>query len=382
MPNPLFADPSPVRAIHFESHTSLLRPFRATEKAQLDAIVVPATRPAAKLQRALSLGGSLRVLVVALCSHDSKIDEVIQEAKRAGTRCIAVDTSDAVPEQLLTFETSKFRQATDGAVGDLSFKRNVGLVLGRSLEWRKLLFLDDDISVLDPDRVSQAASALANVPAVGMLALDYPDNSIVCHAHRLSGGYQQVFVSGSALAVDPLYVDSFFPEIYNEDWLFLAPAIDRRHVAYQGSVRQDDYSPFEDLSRAACREFGDVVAEGLIGYLHSARMATLPSADYWQCFLHRRAEFIDRTRRDCLDESKAFDDATSAVRALDCAADALSKISAKLLTEYTAAWRDDVKAWGSFLMAFRRTRSVVAVLRELGLHTFATSGNLGIELGP
>ena len=56
-----------------------------------------------------------------------------------------------------------------------------------------------------------------------MVVPQHPDNSVVCHARRLAGRFQDVFVSGAVLGVHcnslPL---SFFPDIYNEDWFFFA----------------------------------------------------------------------------------------------------------------------------------------------------------------
>ena len=44
---------------------------------------------------------------------------------------------------------------------------------------------------------------------------------MVCHAIRDTGGKQGTFVGGGALAVAVDRVDSFFPDIYNEDWFYL-----------------------------------------------------------------------------------------------------------------------------------------------------------------
>ena len=50
-----------------------------------------------------------------------------------------------------------------------------------------------------------------------MRVSNFPDNSAVCHAHRGTGGLQDVFVTGAALAVDCQENIGFFPDIYNED---------------------------------------------------------------------------------------------------------------------------------------------------------------------
>jgi hypothetical protein len=117
---------------------------------------------------------------------------------------------DGWSSPLLDFSTADIPEATDTRVGDLSLKRNVGLLLAHLVGWRGVLFLDDDIRDLSPRTVLRAAGALRPGWATGMIAEDFPDNSVVCHALRLSGAPQGVFVSGSALAVDTTTVAPSF----------------------------------------------------------------------------------------------------------------------------------------------------------------------------
>ena len=219
----------PVPAIHYASHASLLQRYRPGGGLHLDAIVVSAARPAANVRPALRLGAGIDVPVVLMCSRAARTgDAAAKAAAVAGATCVVVDMSRKPKVDLPDFETSRFRQAQVGSHGDLSRKRNLGLMLGRLAGWRAVLFLDDDILGLNPVHVTRAAAALDYFAAVGMPPRRYPDNSVVCHANRLSGGRQRVFVSASALAVDLRHVCTFFPDTYNEDWLFLAPLLDRR----------------------------------------------------------------------------------------------------------------------------------------------------------
>src|SRR5271156_1177313 len=95
--------------------------------------------------------------------------------------------------------------------------------------------------------------------AVGFRIARYPDNSVICHAHRLAGGSQDVFPGGSALLIDVTRSDTLFPPIYNEDWLFLFDAALARSVAVAGTLSQLEYQPFSQSKRAASEEFGDLI---------------------------------------------------------------------------------------------------------------------------
>lgn len=355
-------------AIHYSSHASLLQRYRPGGRFRLNAIVVSATRPADNLCPALRLGATLNVPVVLLCSHAARTEDAAAKAEAVpGATCVAVDISGAPRTHIPDFETSRFRQAQVGSLGDLSFKRNLGLVLGRVAGWQTVLFLDDDIEDLDPDQVTKAAAALEYFVAVGMPANHFPDNSVVCHAHRLSGRDQGVFVSGSALAVNVRRADSFFPDTYNEDWLFLAPHLDVRNVASHDRAWQQRYAPFKYPHRAGAQEFGDVLAEGLIGFLHAARLRPPPPIEYWEAFIESRAAFISRTMESCKTAAMQNVEAAKAMAALEIAEQTLSAISAADLTDYVEAWLHDLVTWRQLLGALSRAGSLLAAVHHLDL---------------
>jgi hypothetical protein len=191
-----------------------------------------------------------------------------------------------------------------------------------------------------------------------MPARFFPDNSIAGHAHRASGAEQDVFVSGSALVVCEPATDSFFPDIYNEDWLFLAQHLDRREVSSVGSVTQEEYDPFKDAGRAGAQEFGDVLAEGLIGRLHTERLYPLPVRDYWARFLDARARFLGDARDRC---------AGSALAAVKSAQDALDLISPDELVKYVEAWQADLATWRQRILDQPRLDGLDAALHHLDL---------------
>ena len=75
---------------------------------------------------------------------------------------------------------------------------------------------------------------LGSYATAGMRVSRFPDNSAVCHANRATGGLQDVFVTGAALAVDCQKDIGFFPDIYNEDWLFFFDNASHRLLGSSG----------------------------------------------------------------------------------------------------------------------------------------------------
>lgn len=365
------------RPVHYESHQALLSPVSAASDRRLDGIVVAATRGVAHLMPALRLAAALDVPVVAMCSESAHAEAAAEFAARMSpARCTVLDFARGPTAHLPPFRTSKLPAARAGAHGDLSSKRNSGLLLGRAAGWSTVLFLDDDIYGLDPGVAADAVAILDQHAAVGMRARMFPDNSVVCHARRfVPGNRQDVFVSGSALAVRVDRADSFFPRVYNEDWLFLAPALDRREVAAVGTVNQLTYQPFRTSNRAADQEFGDVLAEGLAGHLHAGSLDDVPGAEYWHAFLHRRGEFIREAAASCAENAHRDPVARAALRALDRADRVRAGIDPGTLRDYVTTWRADLEQWRTLLDIVPCLGTLEAAIRWLGLPVVTASSH-------
>lgn len=349
---------------HYSTHSSLLRPSRPG-RAEPDVIVVPAARPASNLDSAIRLGAALGVEVVVLCSRQARTDEVLRTAAEVdGARCTVVDFPAAVPA-VPQFDTSLFGEAAISWHGDVSLKRNAALVLGRMLGWSTALFLDDDIRDLGPTQVREAVGTLRVHAAAGMASTSYPDNSAVCHARRLAVGDQGVFVGAHALAVNLDRIDSFFPQIYNEDWLLLAPFFERGEVAAAGAVRQKMRDPYTPETRVAEEEFGDVVGEGIIGQLHVGPLESTRSPDFWARFLELRAEFIRTTSDAC--QRSDHPDAERALDALRTAEAARSRLRPEMLADYVTSWYADLDTWRRYLSQVARRDDLPSALAAIGL---------------
>jgi hypothetical protein len=228
---------------------------------------------------------------------------------------------------------------------DIARKRNLGLLLARLCDWRTIMFLDDDIGALTVGAVSTAAGLAARFQAVGFKINHYPDNSVVCHAHRLAGGTQDVFPGGSALVIDVASSDTMFPPIYNEDWLFLFDALRHRSVAFAGTLSQRQYRPFARLERAVSQEFGDVIAEGLYWLLHEGGDVTDATASYWRGALERRGRLIDHISDELLRWRTDEPVTGHALRSLAAARRYLGDITGQACFSFVRAWRTDVDVW-------------------------------------
>jgi hypothetical protein len=373
---------SAATGLQYLSHASLIQqvtsPVRST--ASLDAIIVPAARPAKYLTTAISLAQAADCHLIVLCSLRARPEEVqALFAAKNFSRGVAVKLPPRYSHDLLKFETSDWVKTDVGRLAcgrrdsDLSAKRNIGLLLARLLGWRRIFFIDDDIRGISVSDLARTVALLgadgAGYRSAGLRVKYFPDNSVVCHARRKADQHQDVFVSGSILAVDTTASVAFFPDIYNEDWLFFYNDVAARRMATPGllatQMEQISYNPFADPSRAAREEFGDVIAEGLYSLLHSGLRWQAATSGYWLQFIDQRTRILDGIiDRAATSKDKTWTQvADSAVTARKT----LTDIQPGMCAAYIETWQKDLRDWGKRISELRPTPTVKEALLELGL---------------
>jgi hypothetical protein len=229
--------------------------------------------------------------------------------------------------------------------------------------------MDDDIRAVSADTLLSTVSLLGahghGYRSAGMSVKEYPDNSVLCHARREVGEFQDVFVSGSALAVDCRVPFDFFPDLYNEDWLFFYRDAAEERLATPGSLAEQlPYDPFADPQRAAAQEFGDVIAEGLYALLHDGLGPRAAGEEYWKRFLEYRNRMLDEVTgrlRGLRPERR-----TEISKALGAAQQVLWDISAQMCVEYVDAWQLDLERWEKLLANLPGASSIEDALEALG----------------
>ena len=353
-------------------------------RAALNAIIVPASRTAPNLDQAVALAKAINCWLVVFCSRQAQAGEVNELA--AGmrfNRAVAVDLPPGYGHKLLDFASSGITRGDLPAVcenpnGDLSTKRNLGLLLARMLGWERIFFMDDDIRNVAGDDLRVTTAMLGRYRSAGMRVGYFPDNSVVCHAHRQTGAAQDVFVSGSVLAVNSMQPFSFFPEVYNEDWLFF---YDDARSGQLGSsdrhVTQLSYDPFEQPQRAERQEFGDVLAEGLYALLDRGLGVEAATREYWNEFLVARRDFLE----DILTRSDQTERAipVKMISAVQTAMISLMQTRPIMYEKYVEAWRKDIISWAENVTRLPRSPSINSALGELDL---TLSGSEPVEISP
>jgi hypothetical protein len=354
--------PFPTEEIpHIASHRHLVDLPVSPEPAPpvaLDAVIVPASRADAALHHAAGVARRAGCPLLVLCSKEMTAAAAVAEVQRTRRPplVVAVDVEGHYGQLDLKFRTDSHTLATHGR-GDASHKRNIGVLVAQLLRWRSVLFLDDDVVGMDDARLTRTRSLLGRetpggrVEAVGWSFEAFADNSVVCHAHRSTGGHQDVFIGGGGLAVRVHEGTPFFPNVYNEDWLFLFDLVAQGRVLLAGGLAQLPYDPFDHAERAEYQEFGDLFAESLLALLHHPTPRPLAHAaiepllmparrqDWWRERIDRRARFIASVDTRCAVRDSRM------VRSLRRAHAALELVHPLDLVDFVDAWRADLATW-------------------------------------
>jgi hypothetical protein len=362
-------------AAHRGSHRRLLKLIRrgTTEPIRVDAVMVPTVRPGVTLRSAVELAAAHRCPLVMLHSGPASVHPAHALAGRAGVEFVGIDM-DAVGSAPLP--QLKCDELLRGSLferrDDLSAKRNVALLLAMLAGWQRVALLDDDIELPLPDDLGEAAALTGRYPVVGLGLAGFPDNSVVCHANRAVGGFQEMFIGGGALVVDVRRCDSPVPNVYNGDWMFMLTTVQSAAAAVIGQASQAWYDPYADVERARSQEFGDCLAEGLYTLLDDGR--TLADADlaYWSEFLADRRAFIDTTIDRTGTLGRSPHERHKMRRALAAAAERCRAVTPQLCCDYLAAWQVDRETWRALVPAYHRSAPqgeprLDEALAELGL---------------
>jgi hypothetical protein len=351
---------------HHGSHRDLLLPppEPAPTGREVDAVIVPTRRRTANLAEASGLAQALGCTLVTL--HSGRLTTSAKAAKSlpAELDLLAIDIprSDRLRSSrwrasdqlwLPRWETSALLANTIFARrSDLSVKRNLALMLSHMLGWSRILFIDDDITDLDPEHMRTASGLLDGYSAVGFSFGGFFDHSVVCYSYREAEGRQESFIGGGALAVqaaDVLSCDSFFPDIYNDDWFFLLDGKGLLPTTTCGQVTQYTYDPFTSPQRARDQELGDVLAEGVYWLLDEDRPVRDANREHWAEFLENRRLFIGDVIQMVEAGELEARQKTKRIGSLKASLERLAQITPELCEYYIQAWARDREMWHDHL---------------------------------
>ncbi|WP_280275308.1 hypothetical protein [Nocardia wallacei] len=284
---------------------------------------------------------------------------------------VAIDfAADVCPPHPEVFDTAELLSRTPlWHSVEVSAKRNTGIVLAHLVGWERVFFLDDDVRIDDPGHIQTASDLLDGYAVSGLAVHGFPDLSVVGHACKRVGQIPDSFLAGGVLMTAPKRRPAFFPEIYNDDWLYLLDDDSFPRLALTGSAVHAEYQPFDDPKKAAHQEFGEVIAQGLHSGIRHGIAPGHADRTFWRSFLSAKYNFLHELLEKLEERNPHGQNDVAAHAAVQEAITAHDEINPALCIAYTDAWKRDRHWWTTYLAQLPSTMTLPDAITQLGLHT-------------
>lgn len=357
-------------------------------------ICVPTTRHILKnrknFRRIMQLADSENTLLIFLCSGLAKKDHIeILAHDFPNLQWMAIDGPFHDSSGTPPFTTS-ISPLSYG--GDLAQKRNFTLHLAKLMNWKSVFLLDDDILITNR-QIKKTRTLLAekNVSIVGFNARSFPDNSVAVHVHRWIRGSMDSFLGGGVLAIkmDTPFL-SFFPRIYNEDWIFMLiyKLIGEGDIVWADTVQQRPYNPYKVTSRAINEEAGDIVGESLAKLMHvlcdsdkhyktprqiATVLRTYANENFWDTEINNRLDYLYKLSEGLHKKRLRFYRSYQAKRAIRhsirriLGTNGHPPITGKQLADWVDAWCHDIEQWNITLNQSTPCKTLTEALHTLSI---------------
>ncbi len=201
--------------------------------------------------------------------------------------------------QYCEFYQKKFETNDRRLIGDLSWNlgiaRNFALDHSNFVGYEKVLFIDDDISDIDEEKIETGFSILTNDCFVSCNLNGLEDNSIVGHIAKKVGVIDDgdKMLSGGFLFLSPGSLSSRFYNIYNEDWILQLLDRQKEKIMLPYSVNHNvDHAVNWTFDQAIFQELGELIVEGLLIDRSALSMDFL----FWKDILNSRIKYIEEIK--------------------------------------------------------------------------------------
>ncbi|MEQ9404330.1 MAG: hypothetical protein RIM99_12125 [Cyclobacteriaceae bacterium] len=185
-----------------------------------------------------------------------------------------------------------FNQMLGDNTWNLGIARNFALEHSVQRRYKKVLFIDDDISGINQEKIDEGFSTLTENNLVSCNLLGQVDDSIIGHIATEVGvtDSNPRMLSGGFFFLTPLTVTHRFFNIYNEDWILQLLEKEKEKITIPFEVYHSINRNLKwTLDQALFQEFGELVVEG---FFENDNALFLDSS-FWNKILQSRIKFIE-----------------------------------------------------------------------------------------
>lgn len=234
----------------------------------------------------------------------------------------------------------------------VGYCRNYALLLAKLYGYKKILMVDDDIQLNDLNTIKNTFTLLSKFDIVGAKTEGMPDDSIVGHIFREIGIEQYDFISGQYFGVNIDSISYFFPNIYNEDWIFSLLSSESL-LARSSIVKQLMCDPFHNLnSKCIFQEYGEIICEGLIEARIAGNHNLLTNQEFWSKILRRRQKVLIKLELivSCHSKDKSFNIAFDELRLYH------SSVNPIIFESFFIEYFNNLNKWNKILSSIKLIR--------------------------
>lgn len=245
--------------------------------------------------------------------------------------------------------------------------RNYAILLSKVIGFRKVLFVDDDVSVKDLELLRAAFRMLERVDFVGARIGGLADQSIIGHIGLKQGDAElSEFVSGGFMGLRLGSVMEPFLNYYNEDWIWV---LMHKSASYAMTPAKVVHQTFHSLqrngsNRAIRQEMGEMLLEGVWNAAPSRNFSLLTDEKAWKQVIADRVFWIEDIAKKCRQQNDRIGIAI-ATALLRHASTISPSLLAAIFEQYFAV----LPEWRSILKATSRLAIPKKMKQSIGLET-------------
>lgn len=183
---------------------------------------------------------------------------------------------------------------------NLGYVRNYAIILAKVMNFKRVIFKDDDIIVTNRNIFQQLLNRLNNADFVGAEIKGMPDNSLTEHILIACGEKIDNLASGGFLAFNLNKTSEYFLNYYNEDqiWLYLHSAESKIETFCE--VEQLEFDQFEGATKKAItQQFGEILRDGVIEAREQNDFTLLLRDTFWYEILEIEIDYIKKLKKLC-----------------------------------------------------------------------------------
>lgn len=213
---------------------------------------------------------------------------------------------------------------------DLPEKRNSILWHSVINEHKNILLLDDDMYNISP--ILNNVKFLHKYGVVGTTVKGFPDTSVTGQIEIENGEKFYPFISGNSTFINTDKLISYFPKIYNEDWLFYIPYILSDSLFVTGEIFHRQYDPFLSIEKIYFQEFGEIIQEGLYHLINENEYDKRFVNQKWHEIIQLRLEYLNDDLIKAKENRKKF---------VQEAINTLKRITSIECVNFVTCWEED-----------------------------------------